>query len=325
MTVECRPIDFEKEIANFKEVGMCGTAAVVVKVQTIQHGDTVYDFDTFDTISSLRAEFTGIQCGEVEDKHGWLVEVGDIYDETAPSFPALAIESAAPKMVDSEATGAIQKQGREALHGSERKLLKYVVKHAEPGNPNSVLSVMDEFWNSTFKSEGRDKWKVRGLVIANKVLEKVAEKNATNEQVRCLELGTYCGYSALQIAKHLPEGSILLSVEQDELYAAIATKIIEFAGLESKVKIWMGTVHDEPANMATIFSNKPADFCLVDHSKERYVPDLKLLEDCGIVSGKTTVLGDLEVYPGDDVLPPVVEETIKDYFTDRAFTFATLV
>jgi len=116
-----------------------------------------------------------------------------------------------------------------------------------------------------------------------------------------------------------------LSVEQDELFAAIATKIIEFAGLEKRVKIWMGTVQSEPANMSNILSNKPADFILVDHSKERYVPDLKLLEDCGIVCDKTTVLGDLEVYPGDDGLPPVVEETIKDYFTDRAFTFATLV
>jgi branched-chain amino acid aminotransferase len=325
MIVENRPIDFEKEIGNFKEVGMCGTAAVVVKVQEIQHGDIKYEFDTFDTISSLRAELTGIQCGDVEDKFGWMVEVGDVFDETAPAFPALAIESAAPKMKDLEALGKIQKQGREALHGSERKLLKYVVKHAKPGDPNSVLSVMDDFWNSTFQSEAKDKWKVRGLFIANKVLEKVAAKTASKEPVRCLELGTYCGYSAIQIAKHLPEGSILLSVEQDELYAAIATKIIEFAGLESRVKIWMGTVHDEPANMSSILSNTAADFVLVDHSKERYVPDLKLLEDCGIVRDSTTVMGDLEVYPGDDVLPPVVEESIKEFFTDRAFNFANLV
>jgi branched-chain amino acid aminotransferase len=325
MTVENRPIDFEKEIGTFKEVGMCGTAAVVVKVQEIQHGDKLYEFDTFDTISSLRAELTGIQCGDVADKYGWMVEVGDVYDEAAPSFPALAIESAAPKMVDLEAKGTIQKQGREALHGSERKLLKYVVKHAEPGNPNSVLSAMDDFWNSTFQSEGRDKWKVRGLTIENKVLEKVAKKNAIQQPVRCLELGTYCGYSAIQIAKHLPEGSILLSVEQDELYAAIATKIIEFAGLESRVKIWMGTVHDEPANMLSILSNTAADFVLVDHSKERYVPDLKLLQEYGLVQDSTTVLGDLEVYPGDEFLPPVVEESIKEFFTDRAFKFATLV
>ena len=28
--------------------GMCGTAAVVVKVNSIRHGDTVYDFNDFD-------------------------------------------------------------------------------------------------------------------------------------------------------------------------------------------------------------------------------------------------------------------------------------
>lgn len=53
---------------------------------------------------------------------------------------------------------------------------------------------------------------------------------------------------------------------EDELFAAIATKVIEFAGLDDKawgyqllhcqcfrsipqVKIWMGTVHSEIANI----------------------------------------------------------------------------
>lgn len=45
------------------------------------------------------------------------------------------------------------------------------------------------------------------------------------------------GYSALRIARNLPEGGRLLSVEKDELFAAIATKIIEFAGLDDKVPL----------------------------------------------------------------------------------------
>merc|ERR1712048_1177372 len=146
MTVEVRPVDFDKEISSFKEVGMCGTAAVVVKCASITRGDKVYEFTNFDTISSLRAELTGIQCGEVEDKFGWLVEVGNVYDEAAPEFPALAIESAVPKMVDSEAKGTVQQLGYEALHGMERFLLNHVVQTAEPGNPESVLAPMDDFW-----------------------------------------------------------------------------------------------------------------------------------------------------------------------------------
>ena len=46
---------------------MCGTAAVVVRVESITRGDTVYQFEEFDTIASLREMLTGIQCGELED------------------------------------------------------------------------------------------------------------------------------------------------------------------------------------------------------------------------------------------------------------------
>jgi len=166
---------------------------------------------------------------------------------------------------------------------------------------------------------------VRGQVIEDKVKSKVAAKKGSGQPVRCLEMGTYCGYSALRIAKNLPEGSYLLSVEQDALFAAIATKIIEFAGLENKVNIWIGSVHSELTNI-TEYMEGPADFVLVDHSKERYVPDLKLLEDCGVVNKDSAVVGDLEVYPGDEKMPEAVIDDIKKMFADRPdFLIASMV
>lgn len=317
MIVENRQIDFVKEIESFKEIGMCGTAAVVVKVNSITQGDRTYEFNEFDTLASLRAELTSIQCGELPDKFGWMAEVCDTFDESSRSFPTLSLDSYASGMVDAEATGQIKRLGSETLHGHERQLLEHVVQHAEPGNPDSVLAAMDAFWSKTFETEGTARWDVRGHKMEEKVRDKVREKATAGLPVRCLELGTYCGYSALRIAKNLPEGSHLLSVEKDLLFAAIATKIIEFAGLESKVKIWMGTVHSELTNITVRFEKSPADFVLCDHSKDRFVPDLRLLEECGVVNHKTTVFGDLEIYPGDDKLPTVVQEDIQHYFQER--------
>eukprot|EP00928_Gymnodinium_smaydae_P042753 TRINITY_DN28755_c0_g1_i2.p1 TRINITY_DN28755_c0_g1~~TRINITY_DN28755_c0_g1_i2.p1 ORF type:complete len:663 (+),score=106.88 TRINITY_DN28755_c0_g1_i2:33-1991(+) len=325
MIVEERPIDFDKEIGTFKEVGMCGTAAVVVKINSITKGDTVHEFDSFDTIASLRSEFTAIQCGEVEDRHGWMTEVCEVFDDSAKSFPSLAVESHTPNMVSAESKGLVQTLGAEALHGHERRLLEYVVQNAEPGNPESVINAMDAFWNKTFQREGADKWNVRGQIIEEKVKGKVHEKSQSNSPVRCLELGTYCGYSALRIARHLPEGSKLLSVEKDELFAAIATKIIEFAGLDDRVKIWMGTVHSELGNITRRLEDTPADFVLCDHSKERYIIDMRLLEESGVVNKDTAVVGDLEIYPGDEVLPRFMQEDISRYFLDREFALATMV
>lgn len=47
-----------------------------------------------------------------------------------------------------------------------------------------------------------------------------------------LELGTYCGYSTLLIARALPPGGHLLTVEQDQRTAAVAEKLIRLAGFD---------------------------------------------------------------------------------------------
>jgi len=326
LIVEERPVDFEKEIGDFKEIGMCGTAAVVVKVNSITNSGKEYKFDEFDTIASLRSDLIGIQCGEVEDKHGWMFDICDVVDDSTPEiFHNLAMDTYTPGMITAEAKGSVQRLGSEGLHGMERALLEHVVKTAEAGNPDTVLAAMDAFWNKTFQQQGADRWNVRGQTIEDKVREKAQEKEKKGEPMRCLELGTYCGYSALRIARNLPENGKLLSVEKDELFAAIATKIIEFAGLDHKVKIWMGTAHSELMHITERLEKQPADFVLCDHSKERFVPDLKLLEECGAVNKETVVIGDVEVYAGDERLPKVIQKEISDYFSDRAFALATMV
>merc|ERR1712226_841421 len=98
-----------------------------------------------------------------------------------------------------------------------------------------------------------------------------------------------------------------MGIDVDPLFAAIAAKIIQHAGLSSKVKCLIGSVETEAAKIASILKNdartdggaKPVDFVLCDHSKERYVPDLELLDSAGVVGSGTVVMGDTTVYPGD--------------------------
>lgn len=75
IAVEHRPVDFDAEIESFQEIGMVGTAAVVVKVRSITRGSRAYTTEAFDTLARLRAKFQAIQCGELPDTHGWLVDV----------------------------------------------------------------------------------------------------------------------------------------------------------------------------------------------------------------------------------------------------------
>lgn len=51
-----------------------------------------------------------------------------------------------------------------------------------------------------------------------------------------LELGAYCGYSAVRMARLLPPGARLLTIEVNPDYAAITQQMLDFAGLQDKVQ-----------------------------------------------------------------------------------------
>mmetsp|Transcript_33896 Transcript_33896/g.101034 ORF Transcript_33896/g.101034 Transcript_33896/m.101034 type:complete len:307 (+) Transcript_33896:2-922(+) len=222
-------------------------------------------------------------------------------DGPAPHLPHRA---GTRGIVSAESMGTVMRVDKEHwsafMFGRERQLLIHVIKTAQEGDAKSVMEAMDTFWAHTFAMAGTDSWSIRGDLLDKVIKEK--------QPSRCLEIGTYCGYSALRIGRQLPEKGLLVSIEVDPLFAAIATKIVEHAGLASKVKILMGTVESKADRISNCLlsapaangSNpNPADFVLCDHSKELFVPDLNVLEKHGVVGPGTVVMGDTTVYPGE--------------------------
>ena len=71
--VERRKIH-KSELADFAEVGACGTAVVITPVHHIYYKDQVFTYgDTIGEISSkLYYGLKAIQYGEAEDKHNWM-------------------------------------------------------------------------------------------------------------------------------------------------------------------------------------------------------------------------------------------------------------
>ena len=74
-----RPIRLE-ELNDFKECGVCGTAAVIAPVGSVNdHGKEIVFPSGMDemgpVLRKLRETLTGIQMGEIEAPEGWLVEV----------------------------------------------------------------------------------------------------------------------------------------------------------------------------------------------------------------------------------------------------------
>jgi predicted O-methyltransferase YrrM len=88
---------------------------------------------------------------------------------------------------------------------------------------------------------------------------------------RILEIGTLGGYSTIWLARALPAGGTLLSLEADPKHAEIARANIATAGLSEMVEIRLGKALDA---LAKIEAEKlaPFDFIFIDADKAN-MPD----------------------------------------------------
>lgn len=78
---------------------------------------------------------------------------------------------------------------------------------------------------------------------------------------RILEVGTLGGYSAIHLARALPDDEKLITLELDEHHAKIATENITKAGVASKVNIIVGPAH---ASLQKMPSEPKFDFVFID-------------------------------------------------------------
>ena len=82
---------------------------------------------------------------------------------------------------------------------------------------------------------------------------------------RILEIGTLGGYSAIWMARALPEGGRMISLELDPRHAEVARGNLRTAGLEDKVDIWIGPALELLPKVAA--STGPFDFSFIDADK----------------------------------------------------------
>ncbi|KXN88421.1 O-methyltransferase MdmC [Leucoagaricus sp. SymC.cos] len=81
---------------------------------------------------------------------------------------------------------------------------------------------------------------------------------------RVLELGTLGGYSAIWLARALPDDGEVVTLELIEKHAKVAAENIETVGLTPKIKILVGRALDL---LSAIEPSPPFDFVFVDADK----------------------------------------------------------
>jgi catechol O-methyltransferase len=177
--------------------------------------------------------------------------------------------------------------------GREEALAQHVMSNAVPGDVDSAIAAIDEFcYGQSFMINVGDE---KGALLD------AAIRRA--EPKRLLELGTYCGYSALRTARVMPDEAHLYSLEFLEANAAIARRILAHAGVESRVTVIVGTLGDGGKTLATLeeehgLAEGSLDFVFIDHAKDEYLPDLERILARGWLRPGAIVVADNVKLPG---------------------------
>ena len=92
---------------------------------------------------------------------------------------------------------------------------------------------------------------------------------------RILEIGTLGGYSTIWLARSLPSGGTLVSLELEPHHADVARANLAFAGLDAVVEILVGPA---TASLQQLIETgtEPFDFIFIDADKEGYPEYLAL-------------------------------------------------
>ncbi|XP_078400926.1 transmembrane O-methyltransferase homolog [Cetorhinus maximus] len=171
----------------------------------------------------------------------------------------------------------------------EERAFRYVMTHGTPGDPENILSTFDTwcFHSEYLSNVGPEK---------GKILERLIYENVP---LTVLELGTYCGYSALRIARSLSLNARLYTVEMDEGNAAVAEKIIRLAGFdEDTVEQIISPSDVVIPHLRERFEVDKFDFVFMNHWKRCYLRDLQLLEDYNLLQEGCIIVADNVIFTG---------------------------
>ena len=177
--------------------------------------------------------------------------------------------------------------------GREDAVAKAVLAKARKGDLADAIRVIDDFGynESLLMNVGDEKGEILDAALRR-----------ANPR-RILELGTYIGYSALRMARAMPPGARVHSIEFAAANAGIARRIWDHAGAGDRLNVVVGSLGDGGETIARLeaqhgFCKGMLDFVFIDHAKQAYLPDLERIVARGWLHPGSIVVADNVKFPG---------------------------
>lgn len=123
-----------------------------------------------------------------------------------------------------------------------------------------------------------------------------------------LEIGTLGGYSAIWLARALPPGGTLVTLEYEQKHASIAEKNLKRAGVDKQVEVIVGAAVD---TLPKLVGDKraPFDLIFIDADKQSYFEYLKWSVKLSRVG--TLIIADNVVREGGVIDPNHPDERVQ--------------
>lgn len=177
--------------------------------------------------------------------------------------------------------------------GREEALAEYVLANARAGDIEDVIRTIDRFCyrQSLMMNVGDEKGEILDAAVRR------------TDPKLVLELGTYCGYSALRIARMMGTEARLVSVEFNPANAGIARRIWDHAGAGERLSVVTGTLGDGGKTIERLeadhgFAAGSVDLVFLDHDKKVYLADLERILARGWLHPGSVVVADNIKLPG---------------------------
>lgn len=111
---------------------------------------------------------------------------------------------------------------------------------------------------------------------------------------RCLEVGTFTGYSALSFAMAMPDDSLVVTLDNSEEWTAIARRYWQRAALHHRIELRFGEAMDSLRDL--LQEDAPSfDFMFIDADKTGYKDyielGLQLVRTGGVIALDNTLWG----------------------------------
>ncbi len=173
--------------------------------------------------------------------------------------------------------------------GTEEALFLFVKQNAPQGDHVAVLLAIDTFcYTRHWMMHIGDK-KLKFLTDA---IKKMVDLHKP-KQLSAVELGSYCGYSAISIASHLDggNGDMMFCVESDPHCVFWTQRMVDYAGMGHKVRILQHRAN-ECSKWSAELAGRSIQLLFIDHDKREYLRDLRAIEAHGLLQTDAVVVAD---------------------------------